>query len=91
MPVGIGARPNCRMSSRRNQVRVVVVAVRKMSALLQEEIPPIFRIELSTISIQVVPAKLVKHQYHDKLRFRVICICPYSWTHDATTVNTASK
>ena len=65
MSIGIGARSNRRMPRRRNQVRVIVVAIGKMSALFQEEIPPILRFEVCTISIQVVPTKLVKYQHHN--------------------------
>ena len=65
MSIGIGACSNRRMPRRCNQIRVVVVTIGKVSALLQKEIPPVLRFELCTISIQVVPTKLVKYQHHN--------------------------
>src|ERR1700712_3938072 len=74
MPIRIGARSNGRVSRRRNQVRIIVIAVGEMGTLFQEKIPPILCFELGTISIQVIPAKLVKHQYDNQLRFVMVGI-----------------
>ena len=62
------------MPGRRNQVRVIVVAIGEMSALFEEEVPPILRFEVCTIPIQVVPTKLVKYQHYNELRLRIIRI-----------------
>jgi hypothetical protein len=42
MSIRIGAGPNRRMPRRCNEVCVIVVAIGKVSALLQEEIQPFF-------------------------------------------------
>ncbi len=74
MSIRIGASPNRRMPRRCNEVGVIVVAIGKVNALLQEEIPTILRFELRTISIQVVPPKLIKYQDHNQLRLRIVRI-----------------
>ncbi len=54
MPVRIAPRSDRRVSRRRHQVRVVVVAIREMDALLQKQVEPVRRLEVIAITVQIV-------------------------------------
>src|SRR6202000_2829548 len=72
VPICIGAGAKRRVSGRGLGVCVIVVAVGEVCAVVQEEAEDMRRLQISSISLQIVLAELVDHHQHHQLRFAVV-------------------
>ena len=68
---GVGTGEQGCMASRGLRIRIVEVAIREVSTMIEEQPEPAFP-ELITISFQVVAAELINDDHYDELRASIV-------------------
>ena len=71
MPVAICASEQGRVTRGSTRVRIVVIAVRKISTVIQQEPEPSFP-ELVVIAFDIIATELIDDDYDDELRMSIV-------------------